>query len=262
MKHVIYIAFAFFMALGACKNEEIDAYQGNNGIYFEIKGVVYDTVFVSWGLKSSEIKEMNLTLNVCLFGNVVPYDRKFLVDVISDVDDEYRAEEGVDYKSFSNECVMPANQAKAKIDITLLRRDDLMDQDRRFTVRLRESDELKFLYYREVPLDSAEWIGNQRTRALDIQRVIYMNERFRMPIWWDIYGGSNILGKYSAKKMILICDVMNLKREDFITQSAQDNKVTIGYLKFVGKYMHRWLQENPTEDEDGELMEMGPASRN
>ena len=146
MKHVIYIAIAFFTVLVACKNEEIDAYQGKNGIYFETKGVVYDTIFVSWGLKSSEIKEMDLTLNVCLFGNVASYDRKFLVDVVADVDDEYRAEEGVDYKSFSSEYVMPANQARAKINITLLRRDGLMDRDRRFTVRLKESDELNFLY--------------------------------------------------------------------------------------------------------------------
>ena len=31
--------------------------------------------------------------------------------------------------------------------------------------------------------------------------------------------------------------------------------------KFVGKYMHRWLQDNPHTDEDGKPMEMGEASK-
>jgi hypothetical protein len=33
-----------------------------------------------------------------------------------------------------------------------------------------------------------------------------------------------------------------------------------GYLKFVGKYMYRWLQENPQVDEDGKAMTMGTGS--
>ena len=38
-------------------------------------------------------------------------------------------------------------------------------------------------------------------------------------------------------------------------------KLTEGYLKFVGKYMHRWLQDNPQTDEDDKPMEMGEASK-
>lgn len=50
--------------------------------------------------------------------------------------------------------------------------------------------------------------------------------------------------------------IMNIDREDFVK-----TKLTEGYLKFVGKYMHRWLQDNPQEDENGKPMEMGAASQ-
>ncbi|MFR7811522.1 MAG: hypothetical protein ACLU4N_20985 [Butyricimonas faecihominis] len=42
----------------------------------------------------------------------------------------------------------------------------------------------------------------------------------------------------------------------------REGTFTQGYLSYVGKYTHRWLQENPTKDEDGKLMVMGPDSQN
>jgi hypothetical protein len=46
-----------------------------------------------------------------------------------------------------------------------------------------------------------------------------------------------------------------------IIRNFVKTKLTEGYLKFVGKYMHRWLQDNPQEDENGKPMEMGAASQ-
>ena len=87
-----------------------------------------------------------------------------------------------------------------------------------------------------------------------------MDERFQMPNWWPICGPT-YFGTYSSKKMVLICDVMNIARADFVAPFSIDNRITDGYLKFVGRYMHRWLQENPTFEDDGTPMEMGSASK-
>ena len=116
-----------------------------------------------------------------------------------------------------------------------------------------ENPELRFIYTREatILIDSV----NFKTRPIDYQRVIVMNENFPMPAWWNIYG-IKYFGVWSQKKTALICDVMNIDREDFVK-----TKLTEGYLKFVGKYMHRWLQDNPQEDENGKPMEMGAASQ-
>lgn len=259
MKKSFIAIFAFLMLCGACK-EEIDIYKGESGIYFSTQNIMLDTIFVPWGLKDSEVTEQEYTLKVCLFGEVTPYDRKFSVRVNADASDSLAAVEGVDFRALAGEYVMPANQAEASIDITLLRRPDLAEKARRFTIHLQESDELKFLYSREVSLDSTEWVNDVKVRRLDLQRTIYMDERFQVPNWWPICG-KNYFGNYSSKKMILICDVMNIDRADFVAPFSMDNRITDGYLKFVGRYMHRWLQENPQTEDDGTPMEMGSASK-
>lgn len=259
MKPIITIFAFLLLCCSACK-EEIPIYEGESGIYFSTQNMMLDTIFVPWGLKESEVTEQEYTLKVCLFGAVKPYDRKFSVRVNADASDTLAAVEGVDFRALDEEYVMPANQAEAPIKITLLRRPDLDKKARRFTVHLEENDDLKFLYSRELSLDSTQWVNDVKVRRLDLQRTIYMDERFQVPNWWPLCG-TNYFGTYSSKKMILICDVMNISRADFIAPFSMENRITDGYLKFVGRYMHRWLQENPQTEEDGTPMEMGNASK-
>lgn len=251
MKHITFILLSFVM-LCACE-EKIDAYSGECGIYFDTKGIFSDTIFVHWGLKNSEVTEQNLTLKVRLFGDVATYDRKFSVDIISDTNETLRAIEGVDYRPFSTEYTLSALQAEVNINISLLRTEALQKHARRFTVRLKETSEFHFLYSRLA------WVDSVTTRLLDVQRVVYMDENFPVPKWWSLVGQS-IFGDWSMKKSILICDLMDIDREVWIGDLV--GTLTEGYLRYVGKYMHRWLQDNPTLDEDGELMEMGRASQN
>ncbi len=251
MKQIIFILF-LFMTFSACNEEVIAPYEGECGMYFDVTQTSLDTMFVAWGLKNSEIKEQTVNFTVRLFGDVATYDRKFSIDVIADQNDSLRAMEGVDYMKFPSEYVIPAHEAETEIAIKVLRTDVLMKQARRFTIRLKETPELQFLYSRRQMIDSVTF------RLVDIQRVIYMDEAFPMPGWWYRYGTS-IFGTWSATKSKLICDVMSIDREVWIGNLVEP--LTVGYIKFVGKYMHRWLQENPTKDEDGELMKMGPDSQ-
>lgn len=237
----------------ACE-KELDTYAGESGIYFDTFEMFDDTVRVPWGLKNSEIREQSLGLKVCLYGNTADYDRKFGIEVVTESGDEWGATEGVDYRPLVKECVIPANEAEALIHIELLRNEMLKEHPKRFTVKLVEGPELRFIYTRETSLVINS--DNVETRALDFQRVIYMNESFPMPRWWYVYGNT-YFGDFTPTKAALICDVMDIDREDFVDSDA----LTQGYLKFVGKYMHRWLQENPQLDENGEPMEMGEASK-
>lgn len=251
MKQIIFILL-LFMVFSACNEEVIAPYEGESGMYFDVKQTSLDTMFVAWGLKDSEIKEQTINFKVCLFGDVATYDRKFSIDIISDESDTLRATEGVDYLKFPTEYMIPAHEAETNVKVKVVRMDVLMKQARRFTIRLKETPELQFLYSRRQTIDSVT------TRLVDIQRVVYMDETFPTPWWWSRYGTS-IFGKWSATKSKLICDVMGIDREVWIGNLVEP--LTVGYIKFAGKYMHRWLQENPTKDEDGELMEMGPDSQ-
>lgn len=251
MKNLLFILLVLIGCISCEK--DIDTYEGDSGIYFDDGGLFSDTLRIAWGLKNSDIKMQSVRLKVCLYGNTADYDRKFSIEIYSDTD-TLSAIEGVDFKSVKTEYVIPANQAEAFIDIDLLRTEELQRHSKRFVIKLIENSELRFIYTREgsVQIDS----NQVEMRDIDYQRVIVMSENFPMPVWWYVFGES-YFGKWSQKKAGLICDVMEIDREVFVS-----NKLTQGYMKFVGKYMYRWLQEHPQKEDDGSLMEMGEASRN
>ena len=105
--------------------------------------------------------------------------------------------------------------------------------------------------------------GNVTSRDIDLQRVILMDESLPMPGWWS-YRGEPYFGTYSQTKAVLICDVMNIDRKRWVDLNA----LSEGYLKFCGRYMQRWLNEqyeldpsNPLlYEDDGRRIEMGEKS--
>lgn len=256
MKRMIYVLIMFVISLGACE-QKMDIYEGTSGIYFDPMEAVLDTIVVPWGLKNSNVKKQNMNLRVCLMGDVVSYDRKFMIRVITDAHDTLQAVEGKDFRLLQKEYAILAGKADALVEIELLRADDLAERPRRFTLQLEETEELGFLYSRvQSLLDS---IGETVERVIDYQRVIYMDERFKTPVWWSLYGGS-FFGKFSTKKAIFICDQMGYEREDFVAPFTESN-LNEAKLRFAARYLHEYLQEHPEIDEDGELMTMGPDAQ-
>ncbi len=250
MKQWTYVLMlCLFMA--SC-DEDIDVYQGGSSIYFDNQG--FDTLWIPWGSVATEEKKMDLDLRVELFGAVKDYARKFRIEVVSDVSDSLHAVEGVDYSPIPLEYEMPAWENHTFIPIELLRTDTLLKQARRFTIKLLANEDFGFEYmgYRLMP-DSSYMMTDDHV-------VIYMDEEFPRPWWWYRIG-TPIFGEWSRKKGILICDVAGIDREKFQGElDGKDGNLTVGYLKFVGRKVHLWLQDNPTEDENGELMVMGEES--
>lgn len=244
-----------------CNEDTLDTYEGENGIYFDTTyngaEMMSDTIKVHWGLENSNVTSQKVTLKVKLFGNTAPVDRKFSITVETDEGDDLAAAEGVDYVMPVTEYVLPAGKAEVPIEFEVLRRPNLKDSPRRVRINLVENEELKLLYTRGLPyIDENE---ETQVRPADFQRVILMEETFPIPVWWVIYG-ELYFGDWSATKAALICDVMNINRKEWV----EVNVLTEGYLKYCGKYMHRYLQEQDPKilDEDGEPMVMGPVSIN
>lgn len=258
MKHSIVILGATAIAVCTACEKELDTYKGESGIYFDHTKdqniLRADTLPFPWGKVDGDIKEEVVNLQINLIGNVVDYDRSFEVSVVSS-DAPETAVEGIDYKPFNKSCVIRANEASTTLAITLLRTEALQTEKRILTVKLNETDELKFLYSREAVEE------DDNIRLIDLQRVIVMDETLPAPTWW--YGSRirNIFGDYSMKKAITICNVMDIDREQWLDNEFGDRTA---YLQFVGQHMHRWLQEQdpPIYEEDGDtLMEMGPDSQ-
>ena len=266
MRRTIAVLFVAALFWTGCQ-KDLGTYKGESGIYFDhsekaTQAILRaDTLPFTWGQIDGDILEEKISLRINLLGNVTDYDRKFQVSIIESIipkgqEDKMKvAVEGIDYRAFDTECTSPAHEVSTKLDITLLRTEALQTESRILTIALNETEELKFLYSREI----ADQENNRR--RIDLQRVVVMDETLPKPDWWwgDI---NNIFGDYSMKKAITICNVMEIERMEWMSSEFGNR---IAYLSFVGQYMQRWLndQDPPVYEEDGEtLMTMGPDSQN
>lgn len=252
----IYICFVLLLFFVSCKKETLKTYDEGNGIYFSTQNIYLDTLEVPWGLKRTDLKNQTITLEVLLFGNVANYDRPFDVTVVHDASDSLEAEEFVDYQPLKKQYFIPAGEASTVIEVELMRNPVLKQESRHITIRLEKSEELGFLYSRKK-VDS-----NNVVRYLDYQRVIRMTENFPRPNWWSYYG-NDYFGTWSVKKSILVCDLMGIDREVWMTTPNFSEDFTEGFIKYAGVYVHRWLQDQDPQilDEDGRPMEMGRKSK-
>ncbi len=265
-------------------SEGLETYKGESGIYFDTiyKGAetLSDTISGSWGMKKSSETSQIIELNVKLIGNTAPVDRAFDIRVETAImpggseippvtepepDPENPSEttgtkiptldasEGVDFIMPATTYVLPAGEAEVSVPVTVLRSGTLHLAKRAFKLTLLENENLKFLYSRSMPQYDEE--GNVTYYPMDLQRVIVLDEEFPIPAWWSVRG-EPYFGEWSQKKASLICDVMDIDREKWLDMSALSD----GYLKFCGRYMHNYLQENPHYEDDGSLMVMGEKS--
>lgn len=254
MKYALGALFAA-ATMASCE-KDLMQYEGKNGMYFDTDGMVLDTVSVHWGLKNSDITEQELQLKVMLLGNVTDYDRTFNIEVETREGDDSAAVEVIHYEPMAKQYTIKAGEAETTISVKLKRAAGLLDKPARFAIKLVENDELAFIYtrYGSQMVDDTTVVS----RPLDFQRAIYIDENFPIPNWWPYYG-EMYFGTWSMKKAILICDVLEIDRELWMKDIVSG--LTAGYLKFAGRYMQRWLNDNPQYEDDGTLMVMGPDSQ-
>ncbi|MGL5683009.1 MAG: DUF4843 domain-containing protein [Marinifilaceae bacterium] len=250
----IFISILCLLTFVSC-DEEIDIYNGESGMYFSTKDVLSDSIFISWGLKPTDVISQQIDLVVNLYGNTAPYDRPFQIRVVEFTSDSLQGFVNQDFLPVETSHVIPKNSNNVKIPVTILRNPKLKERKRAFKIELIENDELQVLYSRRTMLEDST------IYELERQRVIVMDEKFPKPWWWSNIG-QGIFGTWSVTKSALICDVMKIDREVWVGDLV--GNFTSGYLTFVGQYMHRWLQEQDPQvmDENGEPMTMGDKSIN
>ena len=244
------------ITMSACQ-QDIDLYEGSSSLYFDENSAgMYE---VHWGVLNSDIKKVNVRLRVNLMGQVTDYPRKFSIKVVSNETDSLHSVAGVDYTPFPLEYELPAMEEHLYIDIEVLRTDTLKKQARRFSVELVPNDELgkDFREYDES--------SDGTLVALNDYCIIYMDEEFPRPWWWQ-GDREDIFGEWSAKKGEVICDIGKIDRVKFQGEiDGIGDHISEEFLRFVGRKVQMWLDEkeeegDPVMDEDGEPMIMGEDS--
>lgn len=243
---------------------DIATYRGGSGIYFEGKQIS-DTIGFSWAYYDNSVKDMKMTVRIMTIGKPTEYDRPVKLVPVEHSNANEQAQEGIDYNPFPYDVVIPAGESSFDLTIDLIRNPELLTGvPKIFTFRLEENEHFKFYYNRVYEVQKVEENGDtiKTYRHVDTHRSLKISEEIPLQNWWD--GESSLgymnLGQWSVKKSILICELMEIDRQAWFSGDLIP-PTTTAYIKFLGRYIHRWLQENPTYEDDGTLMEMGEDAK-
>lgn len=257
---LLIIAIAFV----GCERD-IATYSGGTGIYFDGRQMS-DTIGFSWAYYSKELRDTNLIVRIQTIGEPTDYDRTVKLLPVEHPKMEEQAKEGIDYKPFSYDIVIPAGESFFDLTIDIIRNPDLLTGVTKiFSFRLEENEHFKFHYNRIYEIQKEDENGETITtyRHIDTYRSFKISENIGQQGWWKSQSSVGVknLGVWSAKKSVLICDLMKIDRQAWLSGDLVA-PTTTAYIKFLGRYMHRWLQDNPTYEEDGTtLMEMGEDAK-
>ena len=113
-------------------------------------------------------------------------------------------------------------------------------------------------YYDYGSSDSTSWVKTQRLKLILLFSE-FMNEP---PSQWNPY----MFGEFSAKKFALICDEMDIPREEFNKKSEEAGYI-LSRMGYIGSYMKKYLADEKAAgrtvyEEDGITeMTMGPQAQ-
>ena len=241
MKKILLFVLLVVVAWQGCQYTELDEYEGGSSIYFSI---TRDTMKYSLGKIDIDIDEQVLQLPIYLFGEVANYDRTIRLRTELCDTDSLRAEVDEDFKAIPSELILKADTNVAVLDVVLMRTEELAKHNRMFTIVIEEDSWFDSEYnWRKDSDGNPYFIGHSMT--------VIMTEDFPKPWWWK--DDDPNFGFWSYKKADLICSLCDISRTEFV-----GNEVIPDYkLRYYGKKVQRYLNENPVYEDDGTLMTMG-----
>lgn len=233
MKRKWYIICSLIILLAACQENEMDEFDNEGAVYFQMNSMdwsdVIDSVMYSFAGKTVEVDTVKLQVN--LMGKAVDYDRtiQLVVDAANTT-----AEEGVHFEALKTSYILPAYAYSVQIPVVLYGKDpQLENRSFQLALQLEATPDLQ--------------LGLSNRTAV---RIIFSN-RLTKPSYWDDYLIYNF-GTYSKVKHEYCIQILG---EDFPASYAE--YLTVWKLwSASGKYMDNFFYENyPIYDENGNVIE-------
>ena len=136
-----YIISFIFISLFSCKEQDVELYENNPGVYFPIQDedlIYYYSFFSDPSIQLGGKDTIYLDVNVS--GLISDKDRNFLAEVIegdntNGLTDQYKILPGI----------VKANEITGKLPIEITRTDDLSDKSRTIEIKLKPNEEFPFM---------------------------------------------------------------------------------------------------------------------
>lgn len=247
------ILFLSFLGLTSCSEEKIGLYEDKDNIYFspavfpsikfENKDVATDSTGFSFAFEKASLDKKVYLIPIRVQGKLSDKDRK--VKVV--VDPLSTAVQGTHF-TLPESIVMRAGKAIDTIAVTIYKTPDLKSNTRTLILNLEGNE-----FFDTKMQSKVTNVLTQKTMSY-VQFKLTFNNILIMPKGWVEY----YLGKYSAKKFLLMCDLLNLDPSVF-SMTYGSNPLTAGDYLYYGVFMRRYLQDqkasgNTIYEDDGTEM--------
>lgn len=227
MKYIIFI-MAMCMCLYACQEDEVDTYQGRNGIYFATRTAYGQTEYnntTRFSFAFAPVPDTVIRISVRGYGETVAYDRKFGVTVTG-----RNAVEGVNYEVLTDELVFKADSIVAYVPVRIYREGC---KDTALYVDLQlESNES---FTTDIPFK----LSGRDT--IDVtHHVLVFTDKLEKPEAWSG------LGYWSEAKFYFINQEMGIKAEDWYDSSKEDEmfKKMLGIGTYMVNYLNLYVEKD------------------
>lgn len=252
MKKILILGITFLSLIGltSCDKEEIEVYKDTNNIYFPravfpayTDGPLIDSTGFSFSFDNASIIGRVYFIPVRVQGTVSDVDRKIKVSV----DPSSTAVLGTHF-SLPENIVLHAGSEKDSIQVTVNRTLDLKDKAVTLVLNLEENE--------FFTVNMKDRITNVLTqKKINYTRFkLTFTDKLIQPISWQ----PGIFGVFTAKKLFLMCDLMNLEPEMFNLPTTAPG-LSIPEVLYYGSFMKRYLADqkangNTIYEEDGKEM--------
>lgn len=203
-KNLLWSLLLVGLAAVSCEENKIDAYGGENGIYFNkriaVGNVLQDSTYETFAYVEAG-NDIEIRIPVQSVGRVANVDREVLIEVTSD-----NATEGVDYL-LPDKCVLPAGKAVFNYVVTLKRSEVILTQYKAIDFEIKANDN-----FTPVIKTETNAAGKMITT---LKHTIKFSEMFdKAPAAWDEdpYTPATF---FTPKKLELASQVMGIPKSEF-----------------------------------------------
>lgn len=245
MKKYLYIISLALLSVGYSCDSEYDTYSGTDVVYMN---ETTDTTRFSFTYVDSKYDRQTQEIKIKAIGNVYDYDRVVNIKFTTK-----NATEGIDFEPLADQYVIKAGEISLVIPIVMIRTEALQTEEKVIDMELADNEYFK-TYYDFGSDDRTTWVKTNRLR----QTLIFSEFMTQRPKQWNPY----VLGTFSPKKFMLICDVMGIEREKFLDASYMSYRTS-----YIGTYMKKYFASEKAAgrtvyEEDGVTeMTMGPQAQ-
>lgn len=255
MKKIVILGLFFlsFLGLVSCSQEEIKTYNDTDNIYFSLAVYPYikkenvpirtDSTGFSFALEKASLDKKVFLIPIRVQGKLSNVDRKVKVTV----DPSSTAVEETNF-SLPENILIRAGKEVDTIAVTVYRTPDLKLKMATLVLNLEENE-----FFSTKMQSTVTNVITKKTMSF-VRFKLSFDDRMTEPKGWYQY----FLGNFSAKKFLLMCDLLNLDSTMFIT-AVGTNGLTSADYRYYGTFMKRYLEDqkasgNTIYEEDGSEM--------